>query len=71
MGQYEPDPRIVYLVEHHGASKVGTAFALDGDSIRRYIAGVSKRTNRWWLEAHVHVVWREFGYDENVVPMKR
>jgi hypothetical protein len=57
--RFEPDPDVVALVEKHGASRVGLAYALDADAMRRYLAGVSQRTTRWWIEINRDAVERE------------
>ncbi len=47
------------MVERYGAARVGRMFGLDGDSLRRYAAGVSQRTTRWWIEIHAETVERD------------
>lgn len=57
--RYTPDPRVVEAVERHGAAFVGKLFALDGDTLRRYIDGASTRTTQWWIELHAVRVLEE------------
>ncbi len=54
--RFEPDPRVLAMVERYGATRVGLMYGLDGDAMRRYAAGVSQRATRWWIELHTETV---------------
>jgi len=47
------------MIERYGAPRVGLMYGLDGDALRRYAAGVSQRTTRWWIELHTETVERD------------
>jgi len=57
--KFDPDPRVLSMIERFGAPRVGLMYGLDGDSLRRYAAGVSRRANRWWIELHAETVERD------------
>ena len=50
--RFAPDATVAALVAEHGASKVGLAYGLDADVLRRYLDGASQRTTRFWIELH-------------------
>lgn len=68
--RFDPDPRVVGMVERHGAARVGRLFALDGDALRRYAAGVSQRTTQWWIELNAETVERELAEGRRPAPLK-
>jgi len=57
--RFDPLPGVVALVARHGAARVGVAYALDADAVRRYLDGASQRATRWWFELHLEAVTRE------------
>ena len=57
--RYEPDSRVAALVERYGAPRVALFFALDADTLRRYLDGASRRATRWWIETHAETVARD------------
>jgi len=57
--RFEPDPRVLAMIERYGAVRVGLMFGLDGDALRRYAAGVSQRATRWWIEVNAETVERD------------
>lgn len=57
--RFEPDPRVLRLIETYGASTVGREYALDGDAMRRYASGISQRTTKWWIEVNCEAVARD------------
>lgn len=59
--RFEPDPRIVRLVEQYGAARVGLMYGMNGDAVRRYLDGASQRSTRWWFEMNLETVARDLG----------
>jgi hypothetical protein len=55
---------VVALVARYGAVRVGAAYALDGDGLRRYVDGASIRTSRWWIELHVDTISRDLAAED-------
>jgi hypothetical protein len=62
--RFAPDPSVLALVERYGAPRVGIAYGLDGDAIRRYQAGASQRATRWWIECNATAVERDLAAED-------
>jgi hypothetical protein len=57
--KFEPDPRILSIIQRFGLRETARMYALDPESLRRYAGGTCQRTTRWWFELNVEVVERD------------